>query len=167
PERLQVPATQCLAGTGWNWNGVAFRIVHPHEPLAARNNDRCCVVEVRSGDSALLLTGDITSAVEAEVSAAVEPPAAHVVLQVPHHGSKTSSGTAFIDALHPSLALVSAGYRNHFHHPSPLIVARYAAARADLINTAQSGFVDLLFAPDAAPRVLERGRVDRHPYWRE
>ncbi|MGH8121848.1 MAG: DNA internalization-related competence protein ComEC/Rec2 [Rudaea sp.] len=167
PERLQVPATQCLAGASWDWNGVAFRIVHPHEPLAARNNDRCCVVEVRSGDDALLLTGDITSAVEAEVSAAIEPPAAHVVLQVPHHGSKTSSGTAFIDALHPSFALVSAGYRNHFHHPSPLIVARYAAARADLINTAQSGFVDLLFAPDAAPRVIERGRVDRHPYWRE
>ncbi|HEY8010427.1 MAG TPA: DNA internalization-related competence protein ComEC/Rec2 [Rudaea sp.] len=167
PERLQVPATQCLAGEAWNWNGVAFRIVHPHEPLATRNNDRCCVVEVRSGDSALLLTGDITSAVEAEVSVALTPLAAHLILQVPHHGSKTSSSAAFIDALHPSAALVSAGHRNHFNHPNPAVVARYAAAQVDLIGTAQNGFVDLRFAPDAPPRVIERGRVDRHPYWRE
>jgi competence protein ComEC len=167
PERLHVAASQCVAGESWNWNGVAFRIVHPHEPLAAKNNDRCCVVEVRSGDSALLLTGDITSAVEGEVAAALAPVVPHVVLQVPHHGSKTSSGDAFIGNLRPQTALVSAGYRNHFNHPNPAIVARYAGAHADLLNTAQSGFVDFLFAADAPPRLIERGRTDRHPYWRE
>ena len=167
PERLFVPALQCLAGESWNWNGVTFRIVHPHEPLSVRNNDRCCVIEVRSGDNALLLTGDITSAVEGEVAAALAPVVPHLVLQTPHHGSKTSSGAAFIAALDPQSALVSAGYRNHFNHPNPAVVARYADAHVDLLNTAQTGFVDFLFAPDALPRVIERGRVDRHPYWRE
>jgi hypothetical protein len=34
------------------------------------------------------------------------------------------------------------------------------------MNSAQAGFVDVRF--DAAgTRVVERGRVDRHPYWRE
>jgi len=167
PERLKVPAAQCRNGEAWTWNGVAFRIVHPSEPLAAKGNDRCCVLEVRTDDSALLLTGDITSAVEADVVAALGTPAPHTLLSVPHHGSKTSSGMTFIDELKPELALVSSGYRNRFHHPNPDVVARYRAAGATLLATPENGFVDLRFAPDAAPRVLERGRIDRHPYWRE
>jgi len=167
PERLSVPAIQCLAGEAWNWNGVAFRIVHPHAPLAARNNDRCCVLEVRSGDSALLLTGDITAAVEGEVASVLAPVAAHTLLQVPHHGSKTSSSAAFIAALRPELALVSSGYRNHFHHPNPGVVARYRAAGVALLDTPHSGFADIRFATDGPPRLIEQGRIDRHPYWRE
>lgn len=167
PARMPVAATQCLAGQAWNWNGVAFRIVHPHEPLAAKDNDRCCVLEVRTGDSALLLTGDITAAVEGDVVAALGPIAPHTLLQVPHHGSKTSSGAAFIAAIEPELALVSSGYRNHFNHPNLAIVARYRSAGVDLLTTPESGFAEFRFAPDVAPRLVERGRVDRHPYWRE
>jgi len=86
---------------------------------------------------------------------------------VPHHGSKTSSSLSFIQAMQPELALVSAGYRNQFHHPHPDIVARYAAQQVPLSNTAQSGFVELFFSATAPPRIVERGRIDRHPYWRE
>jgi competence protein ComEC len=146
---------------------VAFRVVHPHEPLAAKANDRCCVLEISTGAAAMLLSGDISSAVEGEVADALGPMRAHTVLQVPHHGSRTSSSSTFIARIAPSLALVSAGYRNRFHHPAPAIVERYADWGAELLNTAQTGFVDILFAPGAAPRVLERGRIDRHPYWRE
>jgi len=167
PERLAVPSTQCLGGESWEWNGVTFRIVHPHEPLATRANDRCCVLEVRSGDNRLVLTGDITSAVEGAVATALSADGSALVLQVPHHGSRTSSGEEFIAALQPSLALVSTGYRNHFNHPHPAVVARYAAAESSLLNTSQSGFVDVRFGAESPPRVVEQGRVDRHPYWRE
>lgn len=167
PERLTIPSAQCLGGESWEWNGVNFRIVHPAEPLATRANDRCCVLEVRSGNSRLVLTGDITSAVEGEVAAALTANGDRMVLQVPHHGSRTSSGEGFIAALHPTLALVSTGYRNHFNHPHPAIVARYASAGADLLDTSRSGFVDVRFGPGEPPRVVEQGRLDRHPYWRE
>jgi len=167
PERLAVPARQCQAGESWQWDGVSFRIVHPQQPFAPAANDRCCVLEVRSGESALLLTGDITAAAEPAVAAALQPPAAQLVLQVPHHGSRTSSSADFIAALQPQLALVSAGYRNHFNHPNPAIVQRYAGAGVEMLNTSQSGFVAMRFTPDAAPQVLEQGRLDRHPYWRE
>jgi len=167
PQRLKIPAAQCLAGETWNWNGVVFRIVHPHEPLSTRANDRCCVLDVRSGANELVLSGDMTAVVEPEVAAALAPVAPHLVLQVPHHGSKTSSSLAFLDALGPTFALISAGYRNQFHHPHPDVVARYAAHGTQILNTSQSGFVDLYFAADAPPRVVERGRIDRHPYWRE
>ena len=167
PERLSIPAIQCVGGEAWEWNGVSFRVVHPQPPLATRANDRCCVLEVRSGSNRLLLTGDVTSAVEGSIEAALGAEEGSLVLQVPHHGSRTSSGEEFITALHPTLALVSAGYRNHFNHPHPAVVARYAAAGAELLNTSQSGFVDVRFGPDGPPRVVEQGRLDRHPYWRE
>jgi len=167
PERLAIPSTQCHGGESWVWNGVNFRIVHPHEPMAARANDRCCVLEVHSGNNRLVLTGDITSAVEREIAPELVPDGNPLVLQVPHHGSRTSSSEAFIEALHPQLALVSAGYRNHFNHPHPAVVARYAAAGSSLLNTSQTGFVDVLFGPEQPPRVVEQGRRDRHPYWRE
>jgi competence protein ComEC len=167
PEQLTIPARQCLAGEHWNWNGVEFRMVHPHKPLSSIDNDRCCVLSVRSGDSELVLPGDITRAVEAEVATALQPAATHLVLQVPHHGSKTSSSEEFLSALKPELGLVSAGYLNRFHHPNKTVVARYAADGVALLGTAHDGFVAMRFAPDAAPQVIERGRRDRHPYWRE
>lgn len=167
PERLPMASTQCLAGEAWNWNGVAFRIVHPREPLSAKDNDRCCVLEVRSGRSSLVLTGDITTAVEADVAAALAPIAPHTVVTAPHHGSKTSSSAAFVNALKPTAALFSSGYRSRFNHPNPVVVSRYRAAGAQLLVTPQSGFVDIRFAPGSAPRVVEQGRIDRHPYWRE
>ncbi|MGH8041559.1 MAG: DNA internalization-related competence protein ComEC/Rec2 [Rudaea sp.] len=167
PGRLTIPATQCVAGEAWNWNGVSFRIVHPVLPLSTRDNDRCCVLEVRSGSSELVLPGDITQAVEPRVAAALTPVAAHLVLQVPHHGSKTSSGAGFIADLHPAWGLISSGYRNRFHHPNPDVVQRYFAADVDLYDSAQTGYVALHFGPGMAPQILERGRIDRHPYWRE
>jgi competence protein ComEC len=45
---------------------------------------------------------------------------------VPHHGSKTSSGDAFLQAVQPRWALVQAGYRNRFGHPAPAVLERYA-----------------------------------------
>jgi competence protein ComEC len=167
PERLKIPASQCLASERWTWDGVTFRIVSPTFPLDKTGNDRCCVVDVRSGDNELVLPGDITSSVEGAVASSVSPATAHVVLQSPHHGSKTSSSDAFLDALHPMLSIFSTGYLNHFHHPNPDIVARYDAHGIDTLNTSESGFVHIRFDPDAPPVVIERGRIDRHPYWRE
>ncbi|MEP6938285.1 MAG: DNA internalization-related competence protein ComEC/Rec2 [Rudaea sp.] len=167
PQRLPMAATQCLAGEHWRWDGVDFRVLHPRAPLSARDNDRCCVIEVRSGSNALLLTGDITAAVEGDVAEALQPFAANTVLQVAHHGSRTSSSVAFVAALRPRIALISAGYRNRFHHPHADVVSRYAASGSAILVSAEAGFVRLRFAPDAPPDVVEIGRRDRHPYWRE
>jgi competence protein ComEC len=167
PQRLALAAQQCRAGESWTWNGVLFRIVHPRDALPPHANDRSCVLEVRSGDAALVLTGDVSSAVEGDITQALGTSAPHTVLQVPHHGSKTSSSPALLAALHPELALVSTGYRNRFHHPNAGVVERYRRAGIELRDTARTGFIALRFAPEALPRVLELGRRDRHPYWRE
>jgi competence protein ComEC len=61
------------------------------------------------------------------------------VLLVPHHGSKTSSSAAFLDAVQPRLALVQAGYRNRFGHPAGPVLVRYDERRIRMIDTPHCG----------------------------
>ena len=84
-------------------------------------NDDSLVLELRWRDVSVLLTGDIGKAVERDVAAAT-PPARLRVIKIPHHGSLTSSTPAFLAALRPRIAVVSAGRANHFGHPVPEVL---------------------------------------------
>jgi competence protein ComEC len=166
PGRMRVPMEPCHAGQSWRWNGVSFRVLHPPVDAVDRDNDSSCVLLVESDGGRLLLTGDISSSVEPQVAAAVgagPPP----VLVVPHHGSRTSSSPAFIAALKPSLALVSAGWHNRFGHPRPEVVARYRQAAIPLLDTADDGAIEVAFVPGAWPQVIRRWRFASRRYWRE
>jgi competence protein ComEC len=46
------------------------------------------------------------------------------ILKVAHHGSKTSSSLEFLQAVNPQEAVIMAGWKNHFDHPSPQILKR-------------------------------------------
>lgn len=166
PARMRLPMHQCVAGQAWTWDGVRFRVLNPPAGAADRDNDSSCVLLVENRSGRLLLSGDISSAVEPSVAASLGtgPP---VVLLVPHHGSKTSSGAGFIAAVQPSVAVVSAGWRNRFGHPKPEVLARYAAAGVPVFNTSVQGAIALDFPVDAPPR-REAGWRQRQPrYWRE
>jgi len=171
PQRMTLPFAQCRTGQRWDWDQVSLRVLNP-APAAlsatpvASDNDRSCVLLIEGRAGRLLLTGDISSRVEPALAASVAP-GSPLVLTVPHHGSKTSSSAPFIAALHPLLALVSAGWRNHFGHPNAQVVQRYVDAAVALENTATAGALLLAFAADAPPRLVSRERERRRRYWRE
>ncbi len=171
PERGEVAAAACAAGSQWRWNGVDFRIVAPPpetsaDAAARSGNDRSCVLLVSNAAGRLLLPGDASRRVEPAIADAVGagPP---LVLLVPHHGSRTSSSPDFIRALAPELAVVSAGWRSRFGHPHPQVVQRYAQAGVPLEGTAEGGALTIVFAADARPRLQSRERERRHRYWNE
>ncbi len=87
-----------------------------------------------------------------------------LAVTVPHHGSKTASSATFLDAIDPQLALVSAGYRNHFGHPHADVVARFSERSIPLWNTAESGYLHVRFAEGAIWPV--QGREVRQAWWR-
>jgi hypothetical protein len=89
-----------------------------------------------------------------------------LVLGVPHHGSRSSSSDAFIAALHPALAIVSAGWRSRYGHPHPEVVARYRDANVPLLDTATEGALTVEF-PAASKPLASAERVRRRRYWRE
>lgn len=82
------------------------------------------------------------------------------VLQVPHHGSRTSSTAAFIEATAPRVAFVQAAYRSRFGHPAPDVVARYEDRGAEVIRSDRCGAWTL---PAQGPAFCERQRGRR--YW--
>jgi competence protein ComEC len=167
PHRLPVLAARCRAGETWDWEGVRFRIIDP-DPSSdtSHANDLSCVLLVEGIGGRLLLPGDISSRVEPDVAGKVGA-GTPLVLVVPHHGSRSSSSAAFLAALQPAIAVVSAGWRNRFHHPAREVVARYAAARVVLANTANEGALHLVFPLDAAPRIDAGERDVQRRYWRE
>ncbi|MEP6898466.1 MAG: DNA internalization-related competence protein ComEC/Rec2, partial [Rhodanobacter sp.] len=166
PARMRVPMQQCVAGQAWQWDGVHFRVLSPARGEGDRDNDSSCVLLVEGRGGRLLLTGDISSNIEPQVAAALAPGSAPVLL-VPHHGSKTSSSAVFIAAVQPSLAVVSAGWRNRFGHPKPEVLERYLQAHVPLLNTADSGAIELAFAGAGPPRQVARWRLSSRRYWRE
>ncbi|MDB5956149.1 DNA internalization-related competence protein ComEC/Rec2 [Ramlibacter sp.] len=123
------PSERCVAGQSWEWDGVRFEVLHPQAAdyeRPAKPNALSCVLRIANAHARVLLVGDIEKAQEATLAASPERLRADLLL-VPHHGSRTSSTAAFLDAVRPSQALVQAGYRNRFGHPAPDVVARYLA----------------------------------------
>jgi competence protein ComEC len=166
PSRMRVPMQQCVAGQAWQWDGVRFRVLSPAPGAGDRDNDSSCVLLVEGRGGRLLLTGDISAKMEPQVAAAVGP-GPPLVMLVPHHGSKTSSNAAFIVAVRPRLAVVSAGWRNRFGHPKPEVLARYVDAHVPVFDTARQGAIPLDFPADAPPRREPGWRQRQARYWRE
>ena len=146
------PVTRCVAGQTWTWDGVRFDVLHPKADDYAvpgqtnlpKSNAMSCVLRISSyhdrhpDAQVALLAGDIEAAQEARLVADGTALQADVLL-VPHHGSKTSSSPAFLDAVHPRLALVQAGYRNRFGHPVPPVMERYRERGIEVVNSARCG----------------------------
>jgi len=130
----------CRSGDRWRWDGVEFRLLHPGRFLPYLGNDSSCVLQITTDAGAILLPGDITMTIEARLLRRYAGPPARVLL-VPHHGSATSALPAWLDAVAPELALVSAGQWNRFDHPAAEIRRRYEATGARFINTANCGAI--------------------------
>jgi competence protein ComEC len=146
------PVTRCMAGQRWQWDGVDFEVLHP---LATdygdvrKTNAMSCVVRIANGAQAVLLAGDIEQAQEAQLVARNRDSAASSgdpsgnlradVLLVPHHGSKTSSSEALLEAVQPRQAWVQAGYRNRFGHPASPVLVRYDVRGIRVIDTPHCG----------------------------
>jgi len=164
-EHPGVAARACRQGETWHWDGVEFRILHPPRRGSPPGNDASCVLAIDASGARLLLTGDISAAVERDLAAlsAVDVD----VIQVPHHGSDTSSSPGFVAAVSADLALVSAGYRNRWGLPRPDVVRRWRASGAELGVTAADGAIGvrLCGAPGAIDVVRSRERMRR--LWHE
>lgn len=67
-----------------------------------------------------------------------------LVLKAGHHGSDTSSTAEFLDAVDAEVALVSAGRRNRYGHPSAETLEALRSRHAHVLRTDRHGAVRLL-----------------------
>jgi competence protein ComEC len=132
-----------LVDDRFSFGNVSLVVRHPPRPDWERQkvrNDDSEVLEIRCGGVSFVFTGDIGREVEHDIVGSFEP-APIRILKVPHHGSGTSSSMEFLQALHPNIAVISAGRGNPFGHPVRAVLARYAAVGATVFRTDQDGAV--------------------------
>jgi competence protein ComEC len=110
------------------------------EASAPSENNQSLVLQLRFGDRAVLMTGDVEKESEASIVGSKLDLRSDVV-KVPHHGSRTSSTDGFVAATRPAFAIFSVGRRSIFGHPHPEVVERWKANGAEVLTTGKSGMV--------------------------
>ncbi|MGB6877608.1 MAG: DNA internalization-related competence protein ComEC/Rec2 [Candidatus Acidiferrales bacterium] len=135
-------------GTNFDWDGTEGQIFWPSVADASAEapqsaNNESVVLRIGDGPVHFLLTGDAESQVEDSLLEQHEPLQSDF-LKVPHHGSKTSSTEAFLDAVNPRAAAISVGEDNPYGHPSPAILQRYTGKNIRLFRTDIDGAVTAL-----------------------
>lgn len=120
--------------------GLSFAVLSPEGPGGGDLNDGSIVLRLAYGKVAFLSTGDAQQTAEASMLGAGEPVEAQI-LKVGHHGSRSSSSPAFLAAVHPEVAVYSAGLGNSYGHPHAETLAALAAVGATVYGTDTNGTV--------------------------
>ncbi len=159
-------ASLCVAGKSWQWDGVSFQFLSP-SPMQDNfdRNNYSCVLQVKNKYHRLLLLADIEKQAEKWLLKHQATELAADVMLVPHHGSKTSSTQAFLQAVNPQLAIISAGYRNRFHFPHQKIVQRYQELDITLLNTETAGEIDVMFPSNNKAIKVYAKRLENKHFW--
>lgn len=152
PKQVQAGDTGTLGGVSWS------ALWPLPEGVAASENDSSAVVMVTVGLAggttiSALFTGDIEDA-SAEGLLAAHP---HLsaggidILKVAHHGAR-NGGEGLIQALSPSIALISAGRQNEYGHPHAAILKALDSVGAHSVRTdVQGSFI--LYADEGSVQI--------------
>lgn len=131
-----------LCGPPRTIGGASFEVLHPcpsSDPDRGAN-DNSLVLRIGFGAHKVLLVGDAEHEAERALLASPERLSADF-LKVGHHGSRTSSSDAFLEAVHPRWASVSCGARNRFGHPHAVALDRLHAHGIHVLRTDQVGAI--------------------------
>jgi competence protein ComEC len=122
----------------------------------ADENDKSLTIRVTSHGKNFLLPGDISAAAEGKMVEEHRELAADVLL-LPHHGSASSTSAAFLRAVSPDYAVISAGSGGRRLFPDPSVINRCREAGCAIYNTAETGAV--LFTVDQGRLAVEVCRL--------
>jgi competence protein ComEC len=134
-----------VAPLGWQaviGGGLELAVIGPPHPFIGTRSDpnnNSLVLRARLHGVDLLLAGDAEDAQQQALLDRLGPAGLHAtVLKVAHHGSAYQQ-PAFLDAVHPAVAMVSVGVDNPYGHPNPAMLAHLAAEGARVLRTDRDG----------------------------
>ncbi|MEM3677059.1 MAG: ComEC/Rec2 family competence protein [Candidatus Bathyarchaeia archaeon] len=112
----------------------------PFKDTGSDLDANCLVLKVIYGRVSFLFTGDIGGEAESHLSR-LEVDVD--VLKVAHHGGRSSSGSRFLQAVTPLVAVISVGADNPYGHPSREVLDRLASAGAAVYRTDLNGGIEI------------------------
>jgi competence protein ComEC len=128
-----------VPNTGWDVDTASFLYLHPAKAYENKNEGSIALYAIL-GDRSWLFTGDMEGEGEREVLLRY-PNITVDVLKAGHHGSKTSTGQAFVERLQPDIAIISAGRNNRFGHPHQEVLDRLERSEAMVYRTDRQGAI--------------------------
>ncbi|SNV68940.1 protein Rec2 [Pasteurella dagmatis] len=145
--------TFCIRGQQWQWQGLDFKVLSPFQIVQRAKNEHSCVLLISDGQYSVLLMGDAD--VDVEKQLLFDLPLIDV-LQVGHHGSKTSTSEALLTQINPKIALISSGRWNAWGFPHQVVNDRLNIIGADVYNTAHTGQISIKFYKNKLKIALAR-----------
>lgn len=173
----------CKTLQPWVWDGVRFTPISAPSPSEnlhlnsaftqdlLKDNNQSCLLKIQSGKHSILVTGDVELAAEKALVESIsngqrQPDYLKAsVLYAPHHGSKTSSSQAFLNAVNPDTVIIQSGWKNRYKHPHPEVLQRYEHMNLTLLQTAQVGALHLKLHPERQAIGVESALQNRLRYW--
>lgn len=137
----------CFRGQQWQWQGLTFTVHWPLSGTGTKGNNRSCVVRVDDGQHSFLLTGDIEGAGEMAMLSHYWTHLQSTLVQVPHHGSNSSSSLPFVQRIGGEAALASASRYNAWRFPSIKVIDRYREQGYRWYDTPHQGQLTVSFTP--------------------
>lgn len=138
--------TQTEAGDILNFNdALSFQVLAP-DIDTGNSNDNSIVLYANLGRK-WLFTGDISKEIEEKIIRNY-PGLTVDILKVAHHGSKTSTGEAFIETVQPHTALISAGRNNRFNHPNKEVLEVLEDNQVHVYRTDQQGAIQFFYTEE-------------------
>ncbi|MEE8387704.1 MAG: DNA internalization-related competence protein ComEC/Rec2 [Acidiferrobacterales bacterium] len=153
----------CHRGQHWQWDGVRFEILSPLSRDRTHKNNNSCVLKITAAAGSALIPGDIEREREAWLIEQSGSDLKSDVLIVPHHGSRTSSTTDFIDNVRAEIVLFPVGYRNRYRHPNRKVFSRYVRSGSQMLISPRTGAVEITFS--SKDRKIAIYRQQKRRYW--
>jgi competence protein ComEC len=144
-----IPIVHQFRGKPFSWDDVETEFLWPdntpHGPGAEPKNNDSLVLRLQYGGRGMMLPGDAEKQAENSILSENADGALRAdILKVGHRGSKNSTMPAFLAAVHPQVAIISAGEDNPYGHPNPELLARLNAAGVRILRTDRDGAIHIL-----------------------
>lgn len=140
-----VPIQVVTAGDVITIGSISIEVLWPPPSniYVASSNNESLVLRLRFGEKSFLFAADIEKEAEAALLRSGIDLQSDVV-RVPHHGSRTSSTAPFVEAVRPTLAVISVGRYSIFGHPGEEVVERWRARGAQVMTTGERGTISVV-----------------------
>lgn len=99
------------------------------------------IIVLESFGKKIVFTGDAESSVENEIVSSYYSDLNADVLKVGHHGSETSSTTNFLNAVSPSISVISVGKNNTYGHPKQVVLDKLQTMNSAIYRTDLNGSI--------------------------
>lgn len=127
-------------GTTYPFGSGQFTILAPKEIDPNDSNDNSVAIKLTNGENSFIFTGDAESSSEADMIASGIDLSCDV-LCLGHHGSASSTSSAFLMETVPYHAVISCGSGNSYGHPHEEVMEYLSAMEIPVFRTDMQGTI--------------------------